>query len=494
MTLVFPHMCMDVRRRQGSDRLLTVSPSSSRLAALSSLFALDLSSSLSLEDELFFLFATPHAKPVFQLSVNHRGSYCTLQEVAQAQDGDEVLRTLQRELLPLFPSLHPSQAEKALLKTRTVPVFSFFLLQKPRSGEPDSPAFLLWLSEQVLGAGRGGGEGSRRRREEQLGIFRDPSDRRYIKQPSDRLEGQKRARRDLVGCLEDRNPLSLSSHGESARKRQRTSSAPLRRTSLFSRQQALFDGLCAKPARKGFAVRGQACARVGRDLLRSASLRVLGQFDKRLVLAALSFHPREERPSLLLAIDQHAMDERVQLERLKNGCLASGEQETPLRTERRPRPVLLDSLVTCCLLPSPSLSLAEGEEWGKRVERKVSVLESWGFSLQPTEQGWVLLSTPRFLGKPLELLPFLEDDHVMRWPGTEATRRFYHWPKPVLDLLASKACKSAVTFNTSLSVDEMRSMVAKWLLCEDPTVCAHGRPSVCVFAESGESLGKGKNN
>lgn len=61
----------------------------------------------------------------------------------------------------------------------------------------------------------------------------------------------------------------------------------------------------------------------------------------------------------------------------------------------------------------------------------------------------------------------------------------YHVPRRLLDLLNSRACRSAIMFNDELETDECTNLINELSACTLPFQCAHGRPSMIVLAELG---------
>ena len=72
----------------------------------------------------------------------------------------------------------------------------------------------------------------------------------------------------------------------------------------------------------------------------------------------------------------------------------------------------------------------------------------------------------------------------------------YHWlskvsdcPKGVLEMLNSRACRSAIMFNDWLSLDQCRDLVRSLARCSFPFQCAHGRPSMVPLVDLGTTHG-----
>lgn len=62
-------------------------------------------------------------------------------------------------------------------------------------------------------------------------------------------------------------------------------------------------------------------------------------------------------------------------------------------------------------------------------------------------------------------------------------------PQGIIDMLNSRACRSAIMFNDVLTVDECQSLVSRLARCVFPFQCAHGRPSMVPILDM-QSTGK----
>jgi DNA mismatch repair protein MLH3 len=69
----------------------------------------------------------------------------------------------------------------------------------------------------------------------------------------------------------------------------------------------------------------------------------------------------------------------------------------------------------------------------------------------------------------------------------------HHWlrslsniPKPLLDILNSRACRSAIMFNDPLDKNQCKQLIRDLSRCAFPFICAHGRPSLVPLVELGQ--------
>jgi DNA mismatch repair protein MutL len=174
-------------------------------------------------------------------------------------------------------------------------------------------------------------------------------------------------------------------------------------------------------------------------------LRVLGQYDDTYVVAAA--------PDGLVLVDQHAADERVQYERLR---------------ERFEGEVAAQSLAE-----PVAVALTAGE--AELVEDYRAALADLGFEVARTgERSLAVSAVPAVLAETLDadlvgdvLSAALSADGGDRPVAARAD-----------DLLADLACRPAVTGNTSLTEGSVVDLLAALDDCENPYACPHGRPVV----------------
>lgn len=61
-------------------------------------------------------------------------------------------------------------------------------------------------------------------------------------------------------------------------------------------------------------------------------------------------------------------------------------------------------------------------------------------------------------------------------------------PQGILDLLNSRACRSAIMFNDQLALGECRNLVTRLSRCVFPFQCAHGRPTMIPILDFGSQI------
>ncbi|KAF3025639.1 DNA mismatch repair protein [Neopestalotiopsis sp. 37M] len=63
--------------------------------------------------------------------------------------------------------------------------------------------------------------------------------------------------------------------------------------------------------------------------------------------------------------------------------------------------------------------------------------------------------------------------------------RFHGCPQGILDMINSRACRSAIMFNDTLSMGECKALLGRLAECAFPFQCAHGRPSMVPLVDMG---------
>ncbi|XP_043503098.1 mismatch repair endonuclease PMS2-like [Polistes fuscatus] len=180
-------------------------------------------------------------------------------------------------------------------------------------------------------------------------------------------------------------------------------------------------------------------------------MKVIGQFNFGFIIVLLE--------NDLFIIDQHATDEKFRFEKLSN--------ETRLKTQKLiiPKPLNFSYLNETILIEHQKIFESNGfeikinaeEQIGKRVE----------LIGMPVSFGW------QFGQEDIEELIFLIKE------GLE-NKVFFEIPRPsrVQQMLASRACRSAVMIGTALNNTEMMKLVIQMSQMKNPWNCPHGRPTI----------------
>ena len=257
-------------------------------------------------------------------------------------------------------------------------------------------------------------------------------------------------------------------------------------------------------------------SRLSREGLQDA--KVIAQVDKKFILVKMqdSTWVGDARAGLLVLIDQHAADERVQVESLLSQLCS------PLRGEEGYRSKLgHQAQVVSVVLDKPT-QVAISPQERTHFTTHAARFAAWGI-LYDIVQTTVSAPIPRTADKdkyvlsvtalptgiserckadPKVLISFLrstvwkyaEDPHLPPLPtrptssrndSTDWVRRLATCPPGLLDLINSSACRSAIMFNDELSTDDCKALVRSLAGCVFPFMCAHGRPSMVPLVDLG---------
>nr|WJN24874.1 mismatch repair and meiotic recombination protein [Moesziomyces parantarcticus] len=256
----------------------------------------------------------------------------------------------------------------------------------------------------------------------------------------------------------------------------------------------------------GVGVQGPVLGAITRSALERA--RVLDQIDGKYIVCTTVV----DAQSVVFCVDQHAADERYRLERLLeeyHARCADATAAVPLQVE---------------LTVDMDKDQYEVLKTSRSVEREMKRL-GWEMQLVASKAQVDISSVPYVLkdrtltekGRPknhavisdlfakcLEEIVHemdlksrrghMHDKH--RWQGeqkdTENTRSATQddsisfarqMPGSLLEVVKSKACRSAIMFNDTVARDVCEWIVARLAMCKFPFQCAHGRPTLVPLCQ-----------
>lgn len=268
--------------------------------------------------------------------------------------------------------------------------------------------------------------------------------------------------------ISDKELLEILDRGEEApiqvvkRPKLAKPQAPLPR---FPQVSSLVEEVCSESSKATFAlpaalqsflkfasatVPNQSTAETHRSFTLSvsdfASLAYIGQYDDKCLLGSL----QKDGHLLVVAIDQHAAHERVNLEDLQ-------------------------ARVLDCVSASPAyielpLSL-NAVEILRNAEEK---MQKWGFAytIEESQRKVSVQSVPVVCGRPLAADSLLSFATEVSFQGT---------PLAIHSILCSKACKQAVKFGNSLPSATAIDIISRLSQCQLGLICAHGRPTAHIL-------------
>lgn len=230
---------------------------------------------------------------------------------------------------------------------------------------------------------------------------------------------------------------------------------------------------------------------------------VLGQVDRKFILIRVPVDEKHASQGTLVLVDQHAADERCRLEQLFSEMFTieksqdGATRKSSIRIYEFSTPLRVDI-----------------EEQETQVFSAYSrFFASWGCHYQivktTKEKPSLLVDTlPIGIAERCRLEPTLLADLLRKETWSRAGERIppirssqtasttnslssFPWldliagcPETIIDLLNSRACRSSIMFNDSLSRDECQNLVMRLARCAFPFQCAHGRPSMIPIADA----------
>lgn len=234
---------------------------------------------------------------------------------------------------------------------------------------------------------------------------------------------------------------------------------------------------------------------------------VISQVDKKFILVKLkcgsSAQSGDTLQDTLVIIDQHAADERIRLEALLSELCTKPELTT---SESNILTITLDKPLTFDV-PSKETQLL-------RTHREH--FKAWGiiydepnhipFMKEKENKRLLIRALPPGIAERCKRDPHLLIDLIRTeaWKvhsstvsnssttSTNVTMGKHFWltkihtcPQGILDMLSSRACRSAIMFNDELSKERCDVLVKKLADCAFPFQCAHGRPSLVPVVDLG---------
>lgn len=196
---------------------------------------------------------------------------------------------------------------------------------------------------------------------------------------------------------------------------------------------------------------------------------IISQLDNKYILAKVGGSYKQRKTSSLVILDQHACDERIKVEALQREFVETCQQNA------------LSAGEIICIAVSREDGILLRDFQGEFVQ--------WGILYQVDSQLKVF-ALPSILSQRRDMIKdcllthcfeMKENMHSIKAP----LFRVGNIPCGIMDLIISKACRTAVKFGDALSIGECAHILRELSKCKQPFNCAHGRPLMVPLADLG---------
>ncbi|KAI1825444.1 hypothetical protein F4861DRAFT_502045 [Xylaria intraflava] len=249
--------------------------------------------------------------------------------------------------------------------------------------------------------------------------------------------------------------------------------------------------------------------RVSKSALRNA--KIIAQLDRKFIFAKVVVNsyaygpiPPNLSESFLIMIDQHAADERCQVESLMGKYFEHTTSGTSTAcTELLERPLKFEISVSDATqfesmamhfshwgIHYSVVSMPQARDTGRRridvTRLPPSIAERC--RLEPRlliellrKEAWAVDEHSRGDARAKPVSPGNGDATAPPW-----ITRFHGCPEGILDMINSRACRSSIMFNDPLTWEECTHLLRRLADCAFPFQCAHGRPSMVPLVHVGD--------
>ncbi|PLW05186.1 hypothetical protein PCASD_26301 [Puccinia coronata f. sp. avenae] len=246
------------------------------------------------------------------------------------------------------------------------------------------------------------------------------------------------------------------------------------------------------------------------QLANPSKFTVIGQLDLKFLIVTMGDHSRlrpDQKDGLIVAFDQHAVHERIRIERyLQEVCSGNFNvkelkfESIPKKMERTPEKEIIVKTNMC---PSwsdrrkpinHSLEDDDNDEDGgfkqifmravpELIWQRVQCNDGQYDFLKSILSGCLGFFEDRFCDQNLS---FLDHQSVVADTHSDWFRAVKDCPTPLVHLLNSKSCRGSIMFGDKLTNKESRKLLIELGRTKLPFSCAHGRPTCYPLFRFGE--------
>jgi len=190
---------------------------------------------------------------------------------------------------------------------------------------------------------------------------------------------------------------------------------------------------------------------------------------------------------VLCAVDQHAADERVALEKLESALSNQDLADDTIIKLTKRSVKKSDILRATTIAPSKRIVLSQKDL--STVKHHYSLLQKWKFTFEEAEDKTLLITgLPSVCDRTAEVSDFLDFVRILGHSSGGEIK-----PPFVKHVLASNACRYAIMFGDELTHDKCIELISSLSKCELCFICAHGRPSIIPLIDMKKDVKKAQS-
>ncbi|XP_063370808.1 uncharacterized protein LOC134659124 [Cydia amplana] len=209
-----------------------------------------------------------------------------------------------------------------------------------------------------------------------------------------------------------------------------------------------------------------ACLTFNAESLQNA--KVLGQVDRKFIATILNANSNDAH-SFLVLFDQHAVHERIRLEQNMTDYISQDQWKS----------ISVDGF-SLKLSRDEILFLHNYRDKFERLGLQWSIASDNQVLVNAIPEA-ILGKHPRQVDVVLKAVHSLINEEISIIKQQGGCVSLY--PKSMMDLVFSEACRYAVMFGTALPARECSTLIEALAHCRTPFICAHGRPSLAVLVD-----------
>ncbi|XP_061705092.1 uncharacterized protein LOC133516268 [Cydia pomonella] len=209
-----------------------------------------------------------------------------------------------------------------------------------------------------------------------------------------------------------------------------------------------------------------ACLTFNAESLQNA--KVLGQVDRKFIATILNGNSNDAHSCLVL-FDQHAVHERIRLEQNISDYISQDQWKS----------ISVDGF-SLKLSRDEILFLHNYRDKFERLGLQWSIASNNQVLVNAIPEA-ILGKHPRQVDVVLKAVHSLISEEISIIKEQSGCVSLY--PKSMMDLVFSEACRYAIMFGTALPVRECSTLIEALSHCRTPFICAHGRPALAVLVD-----------